>query len=165
LNKLIQDVSSLYETSKINITYDLVPEMPDILGDGTMLRQVLHNLMQNAQDALTDQDAPEILVKTDWDKAWVKLIVSDNGQGFPENVLAHAYEPYVTTKAHGTGLGLAIVKKMVEEHSGQIVIENNPFGGACITIQLPLENEGQNELKLTKQKSGSVKSSKSKRAV
>lgn len=165
LNKLIQDVSSLYETSKINITYDLVPEMPDILGDGTMLRQVLHNLMQNAQDALIDQDAPEILVKTDWDKAWVKLIVSDNGQGFPENVLAHAYEPYVTTKAHGTGLGLAIVKKMVEEHSGQIVIENNPIGGACITIQLPLENEGQNELKLTKQKSGSVKSSKSKRAV
>lgn len=140
VNQLIKDVSGLYENSKANITYDLTPGMPDLMGDATMLRQVLHNLMQNAQDALIEEVSPKIMVKTDWDKTSISLAVSDNGQGFPDNVLAHAYEPYVTTKAHGTGLGLAIVKKMVEEHSGQIVIENNPLGGACITIQLPLEN-------------------------
>lgn len=115
--------------------------MPDLMGDGTMLRQVLHNLMQNAQDALVGEDTPEIIVKTAWNDTEVMLLVSDNGQGFPEDVLAHAYEPYVTTKAHGTGLGLAIVKKMVEEHFGQIKIENNPSGGACITIQLPVAKD------------------------
>jgi two-component system, NtrC family, nitrogen regulation sensor histidine kinase NtrY len=151
VNQVIKDVSGLYENSQVKISYDLAPEMPDVMGDGTMLRQVLHNLMQNAQDALAEQDSPEIIVKTTWNDAEVSLQVSDNGQGFPEDVLAHAYEPYVTTKAHGTGLGLAIVKKMVEEHFGQIKIENTPSGGACITIQLPLTNdialEPKNKLK------------------
>lgn len=141
VNQLIKDVSGLYENSQAKISYDLAPEMPDLMGDGTMLRQVLHNLMQNAQDALVGKDAPEIIVKTAWNDTEVMLLVSDNGQGFPEDVLAHAYEPYVTTKAHGTGLGLAIVKKMVEEHFGQIKIENNPSGGACITIQLPVAKD------------------------
>jgi two-component system, NtrC family, nitrogen regulation sensor histidine kinase NtrY len=157
VNQLIKDVSGLYENSRAKITYDLAPEMPDLMGDATMLRQVLHNLMQNAQDALIDEVSPEIMVKTDWNKTAVSLVVRDNGQGFPDDVLIHAYEPYVTTKAHGTGLGLAIVKKMVEEHSGQILIENNPLGGACITIQLPLMNEGQKESKLVQKKSGTVK--------
>ncbi|MGJ8618734.1 MAG: ATP-binding protein [Methylophilaceae bacterium] len=141
VNQLIKDVSGLYENSQAKISYDLAPEMPDLMGDGTMLRQVLHNLMQNAQDALVGEDTPEIIVKTAWNDTEVMLLVSDNGQGFPEDVLAHAYEPYVTTKAHGTGLGLAIVKKMVEEHFGQIKIENNPSGGACITIQLPVAKD------------------------
>ncbi len=141
VNQVIKDVSGLYENSQVKISYDLAPEMPDLMGDGTMLRQVLHNLMQNAQDALVDTESPEIIVKTDWNDTTVSLLVSDNGQGFPEDVLAHAYEPYVTTKAHGTGLGLAIVKKMVEEHFGQIKIENTPSGGACITILLPLAHD------------------------
>ena len=88
-------------------------------------------------------DAPQIKVKTSFDETSVKLVVQDNGQGFPANLLTSAFEPYVTTKSHGTGLGLAIVKKMVEEHFGQIKIENNlqennKISGACITIVLPL---------------------------
>jgi signal transduction histidine kinase len=77
----------------------------------------------------------------------IKLTVKDNGQGFPIDLLSHAFEPYVTTKAHGTGLGLAIVKKMIEEHFGQIKIENNLTGGACITIVLPIENMNENDVK------------------
>jgi len=141
LNKLIQDVSGLYETSHAKITYDLAEKLPDLLGDATMLRQVLHNLMQNAQDALEGHATPEVTVKTHWDDKLVYLEVSDNGQGFAEKVLVNPYEPYVTTKAQGTGLGLAIVKKMVEEHAGQISIANNIAGGACIRIQLPLTKE------------------------
>ncbi|MFV1922505.1 MAG: ATP-binding protein [Methylotenera sp.] len=141
VNQVIKDVSGLYENSQVKINYDLASNMPDLMGDSTMLRQVLHNLMQNAQDALVETESPEIIVKTTWNDTNVNLQVNDNGQGFPEDVLAHAYEPYVTTKAHGTGLGLAIVKKMVEEHFGQIKIENTPSGGACITIQLPLTHE------------------------
>ncbi len=171
INQLIRDVAALYEIARdenardenardemidadksalnqasdsVHIKYDLMPNMPDILGDATMLRQVLHNLMQNAQDALIPSDGspaihhPEILVQTSFNESTIKLVVKDNGQGFPAAIISHAYEPYVTTKAHGTGLGLAIVKKMVDEHAGQIKIENNPAGGASVTIILPL---------------------------
>ena len=147
LNKLIKDVSALYDVAsaeqtqghtQAKITYHLAAEMPDTKGDATMLRQVLHNLMQNAQDALKQTENPTILVQTSFDEAYIKLMVTDNGQGFPADLLSHAFEPYVTTKAHGTGLGLAIVKKMIEEHQGLIKIENNPTGGANITILLPI---------------------------
>ena len=67
-------------------------------------------------------------------------------KAFQLDLLAHAFEPYVTTKAHGTGLGLAIVKKMIEEHFGQIKIENNQTGGACITIVLPIEKANEANL-------------------
>jgi nitrogen fixation/metabolism regulation signal transduction histidine kinase len=145
INKLIKDVSALYESARedgaqVKISYNLMPNMPDIKGDATMLRQVLHNLMQNAQDALKQAENPEIQVQTTFDETSIKLSVKDNGQGFPVDLLSHAFEPYVTTKVHGTGLGLAIVKKMIEEHFGQIKIENNLTGGACITIALPIEN-------------------------
>ncbi len=150
INKLIKDVSALYEgaredSAQIKIIYSLMPDMPDIKGDATMLRQVLHNLMQNAQDALKQIETPEILVQTTFDQSAIKLSVKDNGQGFPLDLLAHAFEPYVTTKAHGTGLGLAIVKKMIEEHFGQIKIENNQTGGACITIVLPIEKANESK--------------------
>ena len=149
LNKLIKDVSALYEntnndSAQAKITYSLVPDLPDIKGDVTMLRQVLHNLMQNAQDALKSVASPAILVQTSFDDANIKLIVKDNGHGFEADLLSHAFEPYVTTKAHGTGLGLAIVKKMIEEHAGQIKIENNPTGGACVTILLPKDKNSSN---------------------
>ena len=148
INKLIRDVSMLYdnarddavnaESTQAKITFNLSNNMPDIMGDATMLRQVLHNLMQNAQDALSNVANPEICVQTSYDETNIKLTVKDNGQGFPAELISHAFEPYVTTKAHGTGLGLAIVKKMVEEHFGQIKIENNATGGACISIVIPI---------------------------
>ena len=165
LNKLIKDVSALYDSAQVKITYDLAAELPDIKGDATMLRQMLHNLMQNAQDALKEVSAPEVLVKTMFDDSSVKLAVSDNGQGFPAGLLATAFDPYVTTKAHGTGLGLAIVKKMVEEHFGQIKIENNATGGACITIVLPREKELLMEASQAKQAIRVGKNNKVKKAV
>lgn len=142
VNTLIRDIANLYENAGAVVHYELAHELPEVLGDATMIRQVLHNLMQNAQDAVAEQALPKISVTTSFDESSMQLSVRDNGQGFPENLLAHAYQPYVTTKEHGTGLGLAIVKKMVEEHHGAISIENNPSGGACITIQLPLDAQG-----------------------
>ncbi len=168
INKLIKDVSALYEGAKdeansedgaqVKISYSLMPNMPDIKGDATMLRQVLHNLMQNAQDALKQVEAPEILVQTVFNETTIKLIVKDNGQGFPVDLLSHAFEPYVTTKVHGTGLGLAIVKKMIEEHFGQIKIENNLTGGACITIVLPIEKAKESKPSETKLSDTKLKS-------
>jgi nitrogen fixation/metabolism regulation signal transduction histidine kinase len=149
LNSLIRDVSSLYGEEGVKLTLKLQPKLPAVTGDATMLRQVLHNLIQNAQDALVNQEHPVIEVITQLDADKVKLTVADNGQGFPVDMLTHAFEPYVTTKAHGTGLGLAIVKKMIEEQRGQIKIENRDSGGACIIIVLPVEKRTQDREKKT----------------
>ena len=89
LNQLITDVSGLYENSQAIITYELAEKMPDLLGDATMLRQLLHNLMQNAQDALDGQQSPAIRVKTTWDDTSIHLEVRDNGQGFAEHVFVN----------------------------------------------------------------------------
>lgn len=144
LNSLIQEVVSLYDqlTSKINLT--LEQQACPIKGDSTMLRQVMHNLLQNAQDALINQPNALIKVSTKIEAEMLKLTVQDNGMGFPEDMLLHVFEPYVTTKSHGTGLGLAIVKKMIEEHKGSIKIENTralkseKITGAMVTIKIPL---------------------------
>ena len=137
LNRLIEDVLALYESmgAEMNITLD--PRLPAVMGDVTMLRQVLHNLLQNAQDALEGRSAPTIFISTAADGAEVKLSVKDNGDGFPVEIISRAFEPYMTTKRHGTGLGLAIVKKIVEEHKGSIRIENSEQGGAIVTVTLP----------------------------
>ncbi len=107
-------------------------------GDATRLRQVIHNLLQNAQDELQDIAQPEIILSTSDHEGVFKLIVQDNGNGFPEHLLARAFEPYMTTKSKGTGLGLAIVKKIVEEHGGKISIENTAKGGTQVSVILPL---------------------------
>lgn len=151
LNTLILDVISLYDTSGRKIQLDLEKQPYSIEGDSTMLRQVLHNLLQNAQDALVAHEAPVIHVKTTVANENIALSVQDNGGGFPAEMMPHAFEPYMTTKSHGTGLGLAIVKKIVEEHRGSIKIENvvntassknaDSKTGALVTIQIPLMQE------------------------
>lgn len=154
LNKLILEVISLYDSSGSKIKLDLEKQSYAIRGDSTMLRQVLHNLLQNAQDALANHETPQINVKTSIAHGSLLLTVQDNGAGFPASMMQHAFEPYMTTKPHGTGLGLAIVKKIIEEHKGSIKIENvaglaskkgkktdvstDTFGGAIVTIHMPL---------------------------
>jgi len=112
--------------------------LPAVSGDATMLRQVLHNLLQNAQDALEGRPNPAIVVSSMTQKDKVKLSVMDNGGGFPLEIMPRVFEPYMTTKRHGTGLGLSIVKKIIEEHRGNIKIENQKQGGACVIITLPI---------------------------
>jgi nitrogen fixation/metabolism regulation signal transduction histidine kinase len=146
LNKLVQEVLALYETTSIaeggelrsHIHLALTPDLPPVRGDSARLRQVIHNLLQNAQDSLADTVEPVITVCTEIVQDGVRLSLSDNGRGFPDHVRTHAFEPYVTTKLKGTGLGLPIVKKIVEEHNGMIQIENIHPHGAHISITLPI---------------------------
>jgi nitrogen fixation/metabolism regulation signal transduction histidine kinase len=121
----------------IQIIQILAQELPAVKGDSAQLRQVLHNLLQNAQDALIDTPDPVIEVKTETMHGGVQLSVRDNGCGFSEEIRARVFEPYVTTKLKGTGLGLPIVKKIIEEHDGLIHIENIKPQGAQISIILP----------------------------
>lgn len=141
VHKLIKEVLGLYETNVILIVLKLDASRSEVNGDATRLRQVIHNLLQNAQDALQGVAQPQITLHTETQNGEIHLWVEDNGAGFPESVLSRAFEPYMTTKAKGTGLGLAIVKKIVEEHGGHITIENNVSGGARVSISLPLVEE------------------------
>lgn len=138
LNALIKEVLTLYDAGATGLLLDLQPDLPRIAGDSTLLRQVIHNLLQNAQDALAGRPEPKIEVSTRIKNNAVCLTVRDNGAGFPEHLMTRLFEPYATTKAKGTGLGLAIVKKIVEEHHGRIEIENRKAGGAEIRIGLPI---------------------------
>jgi nitrogen fixation/metabolism regulation signal transduction histidine kinase len=141
LHKLIKEVLGLYETNAISIVLKLDALHSEVNGDATRLRQVIHNLLQNAQDALQGVVQPRITLHTETQNGEIHLWVEDNGAGFPASVLTRAFEPYMTTKAKGTGLGLAIVKKIVEEHGGHISIENNMSGGGRVSISLPLVEE------------------------
>lgn len=141
MHKLILEVLGLYEANAIPIALHLEASHSGVNGDATRLRQVLHNLLQNAQDALQGVAQPQIMLSTKMHEGEIQLHVEDNGAGFPGGVLARAFEPYMTTKPKGTGLGLAIVKKIVEEHGGHISIENSVNGGARINISLPLIEE------------------------
>jgi len=141
VHKLIMEVLGLYETNVIHIVLQLEASQSVVNGDATRLRQVIHNLLQNAQDAVHDVAQPQITLHTKTESGEIHLWVEDNGAGFPASVLTRAFEPYMTTKAKGTGLGLAIVKKIVEEHGGHIAIENNESGGAQVSISLPLVEE------------------------
>ncbi len=140
LNQLIQDVVELHKHRTLEIDIDLARDLPEIIADPDRLRQVLNNLVVNARDAAPENETPKITIGTRraGDDAYVELLFSDDGPGFPQDILAHVFEPYVTTKDKGTGLGLAIVKRIVEEHGGSIWAENPGSGGARITVQLPV---------------------------
>jgi nitrogen fixation/metabolism regulation signal transduction histidine kinase len=138
LNALVHEVLALYDAKALGLQLHLDSDLPRIAGDSTLLRQVIHNLMQNAQDALAGHPTPCVEISTRLNNNAVCLTVTDNGAGFPEHLMTRLFEPYATTKAKGTGLGLAIVKKIVEEHHGKIHIENRKSGGAMIRIALPV---------------------------
>ncbi len=132
LNELVGEVLALYgETQEQGrLSARLSEGLPLIMGDATQLRQVVHNLVQNALDAVAAQSDGRVRVTTSaahtegGELRAVRLTVIDNGPGFSENVLQRAFEPYVTTKSKGTGLGLAVVKKIADEHRATVRIAN-----------------------------------------
>lgn len=136
LAALIREVLHLYESAAVHIRLQIAEDLPKVLGDASQIRQIIHNMLQNAQDAVASVDAPEVtlLARPDGDR--VLLLCRDNGPGFPPEILARAFEPYFTTKSKGTGLGLAMVKKIVVEHGGEVRIANRDVGGAEVRIRL-----------------------------
>ena len=138
LNALVREVLNLYESLGSQIKLDLADALPRIVGDAAQLRQVIHNLLQNAQDALGETSEPRITIASAVAGGVIRFSVTDNGSGFPEHLMKRAFEPYVTTKTKGTGLGLVIVKKIVEEHGGNVTIGNVAPHGARVMMTLPL---------------------------
>ncbi|HEY0823857.1 MAG TPA: ATP-binding protein, partial [Ramlibacter sp.] len=148
LNALVNDVLHLYAregdsargASHVPVRVELDAACPRILGDAQQLRQVIHNLLQNAQDATEGRPHPDVVIRTQWSETSrrVRLLVQDNGSGFPEHILKRAFEPYVTTKSKGTGLGLAVVKKIADEHGARIDLKNRAADGVIQGAQVSL---------------------------
>lgn len=151
LNALIAEILDLYSGAEHSdvIRAEFAQNLPCILGDATQMRQVVHNLLQNAQDAIAESPSerkPEIVITTEAihypdadgvDRTAVRLSVCDNGPGFDARLMSRAFEPYVTSKRKGTGLGLAVVKKIIEEHGGRIELQNRKRdSGAKVLISL-----------------------------
>jgi nitrogen fixation/metabolism regulation signal transduction histidine kinase len=147
INTLTQEILGLYEGSPIKTQLDA--RCPNIMGDPTQLRQIIHNLLQNAQDATLEgkHQAEPVEVKTELvsygevngvPQNAVRLTISDSGSGFPAKILARAFEPYVTTKSKGTGLGLAVVKKIVDDHGAKIEVRNRVRGDEVIGAQVSI---------------------------
>ena len=137
LNKIIEEVLLLYEAGAC--TFDAVfSNIPAVMyADTTAIRQVLHNIFKNAAEAAEEAAQPEVHIHTDNTDGQITLTVTNNGKSFSKDMLANAFEPYVTDKPTGTGLGLPVVKKIVEEHGGRIALSNPAEGGASVKITLP----------------------------
>lgn len=150
LNALVNDVMQLYlsdghselrsGSAAVPVVTELDPKAPKIQGDDQQLRQIIHNLLQNAQDAQEGKEGARVTLKTEYSETSkrVRLTVRDNGTGFPEHILKRAFEPYVTTKVKGTGLGLAVVKKIADEHGARIDISNRVTDGVVQGAQVSL---------------------------
>ena len=147
LNALVTDVLQLYEGlgQSVSVRAELDAAPPMVMGDAQQLRQVIHNLLQNALDATETAHGKAgedscVVVRTHYQAASgrVRLSVLDCGGGFPDYILKRAFEPYVTTKAKGTGLGLAVVKKIADEHGSRIDIVNRVTDGEVLGAQVSL---------------------------
>jgi nitrogen fixation/metabolism regulation signal transduction histidine kinase len=145
MDKLVHEVVDLYraQSSDIKIVLTSDPTMPQIEADIGRVRQILHNLVRNAIEALDNTEGGRVDVQVSVAEVdgidVLQIRVEDNGPGFEEGAISQVFDPYVTSKPKGTGLGLAIVKKLVEEHVGTIRAYNHKDGGAVVSIRLPLD--------------------------
>jgi PAS domain S-box-containing protein len=145
LNDVINEVLDLYNASghQTQIKAQLDPHLPLLEADSGRIRQLLHNLIKNALEAISDTKDGGVRVMTrmleDNQSIKIELRIEDDGLGIPEDMLAHIFDPYLSSKPRGSGLGLAIVKKIVEEHAGLVRVYNRTTGGAGVEIQFPVD--------------------------
>ena len=152
INQLIAEIADLYRVRDmaVEMELDLDPQLTEVEADPGRVRQILHNLVRNAIEAMEGEGDGHLLIQTrlenEGDARMFRLIVEDNGPGFPVDAMDHIFDPYVTSKPKGTGLGLAIVKKLVEEHGGRAEATNLDGGGARMSIVMPVDDEARTAL-------------------
>lgn len=138
---LMREVVALYALQpEVNIETEFAEGRLTLHTDPVRIRQVMHNLIKNGLEAMTEAGTIRIKVYPVQknNAEFIQIAVYDNGPGVNEDQISKIFEPYVTTKAKGTGLGLAIVKKIVEEERGMIWLDTGYRDGACFMIRLPI---------------------------
>lgn len=137
LRALVEESVRLYGPAAAHVDLRISgPPQLRLYADAGRLRQVLANLIKNAQEAIGAHPG-QVEIELRSEAARVVLAVSDSGPGWPEALGDRLFEPYATTKTRGTGLGLAIVRRIVGEHAGVVTADHGPLGGARVTIVLP----------------------------
>ena len=144
VSDLVNEVLELYRSGekKLQVETRWMASEPLVFVDPGRIRQLLHNLVKNAQEASESRDLElEFATEVIWSDghAWLSLSMRDNGPGLPFEIIDKLFEPYATTKSGGTGIGLAIVKQIAEEHGGQIQARNDETGGAVFELHLPVD--------------------------
>jgi nitrogen fixation/metabolism regulation signal transduction histidine kinase len=163
LNHLVAEVAELYRAREIPVALELSldPDLPAVEADVGRLRQILHNLIRNALEALEGQEDGVLRITTrgseESELRAVFIGVEDNGPGIPADSVDRIFDPYVTTKPKGTGLGLAIVKKLVEEHGGWVEASNRSSGGVRVTIALPADEDARGAMLRREARSGDMR--------
>jgi two-component system nitrogen regulation sensor histidine kinase NtrY len=140
----------LQRTAHTEIQFDAdLPATPvEVSCDSRQISQALTNLLQNAVDSIHARQVADaaagrtgapgrIRVRLLVENVRTVLSVEDNGKGLPKDGRENLTEPYVTTRAKGTGLGLAIVKKIMEDHAGELILEDGAIGGAGVSLAFP----------------------------
>ncbi len=147
LRKCINDILLLIEndprkTENIRVV-NTISGNPVVCFDPDQLEQLMINIIINSLDALEGNGVIEIGLERK-DRAaekFVRLVIADNGPGFPEKALSSVFEPFFSTKSEGTGLGLALVRKMAVNNHGRVFARNRSAGGAEIALDIPLHGE------------------------
>lgn len=145
INEVIGRVVRLLDYSirkrRIDLVMDLAPDLPEFRGDPGLLAEVFMNILLNAIDAVEERG--RVRITTAAQDGHLHVAIEDDGNGIDEALLPQIFEPFFTTKGpkEGTGLGLSVSLGIVETHGGSIGVRNIPGGGACFTVELPLERE------------------------
>jgi len=144
LRQVIDQALSLMQEQlrlrKIEVTVDLGPEEPVVVGNPIQLEQVFINLLTNARDAMADSPRKAIRISGSVGSAVVEVAFADTGHGIPHGLERRVFDPFFTTKevGKGTGLGLSITYGIVKEHGGTISVVSRPDEGTTFLIRLPL---------------------------
>jgi C4-dicarboxylate-specific signal transduction histidine kinase len=152
LRQVIERALSLMQEQlrlrEIEVTLDLGPEEPVVVGNAIQLEQVFINLLTNARDAVADSPRKAIRISGSVGSAVVEVAVADTGHGIPAELEGRIFDPFFTTKqvGKGTGLGLSITYGIIKEHSGTISVVSPPGEGATFLIHLPLAPTKTKEL-------------------
>jgi signal transduction histidine kinase len=129
----------------ISVVKDYDRNLPEIMADPLQLQQVFLNLLLNAIDAMHDGGTLGVKTFLLPDKQSVVIEISDTGEGIPEDMKSRIFQPFITTKSRGTGLGLAITSRLIDQHGGDLGVDNNRDGGATFRINLPVTREVEAE--------------------
>ena len=141
LNMLINKSASLYDNHDgVRVDLDLSGDLPKLQLDQDAISRVLINLIKNAIEAKKKNTQLNINIKSTLNEndGLVQLTITDDGKGFPSDIIDQVFEPYITTKKKSGGLGLAIVQNIIEQHDGQIFASNVKPHGARVTIELSI---------------------------